>query len=105
MSHELKYAGHRDGAERAEFVDATSYSVTSDIIEPTKEEEAAVVKKLDRRLLPFVLILYSFAILDRSNLGNAKLAGLTKDINLGGLRYNWLGNHLSHGERMSETRR
>lgn len=91
MSPELKYAGHEDGAERVEAVDGTSYEETSDVLEPTKEEQAAVIKKLDRRLLPFVLILYSFAILDRSNLGNAKLAGFTKSINLGGLRYNWLG--------------
>ena len=30
-------------------------------------------------------------MLDRSNLGNAKLAGLEDTIDLGGWRYNWLG--------------
>jgi len=95
MPQELKYAGHQDGAERVEVVDGTSSSDTSDVLEPTREEQAAVIRKLDRRLLPFVLVLYSFAILDRSNLGNAKLAGLTKSIDLGGLRYNWLGKNVS----------
>lgn len=31
------------------------------------------------------------SVLDRSNLGNARLAGLEDDIDLTGFRYNWLG--------------
>ncbi|KFZ19455.1 hypothetical protein V501_00657 [Pseudogymnoascus sp. VKM F-4519 (FW-2642)] len=54
-------------------------------------EEAAVIRKLDFRLLPLLFILYSFSVLDRSNLGNAKLAGLETDINLRGNNYEWLG--------------
>lgn len=57
----------------------------------TAEDEAAIIRKLDFRLMPFLLLLYTFSVLDRSNLGNAKLAGMTKDIDLAGLRYNWLG--------------
>jgi len=60
-------------------------------IPPTKEEEAAVIRKLDWRLLPLVFILYTLSVLDRSNLGNAKLAGLEKSVDLGGTRYEWLG--------------
>ena len=58
---------------------------------PTADEEAAVIRKLDYRLLPLVFVLYSLSVLDRSNLGNAKLAGLAKDIDLSSFRYNWLG--------------
>lgn len=57
----------------------------------TPEEEAAVIRKLDYRLLPLVFVLYSLSVLDRSNLGNAKLAGLEDAINLSGTRYDWLG--------------
>lgn len=57
----------------------------------TQAEEDRVHRKLDYRLLPFVWVLYSLAVLDRSNLGNAKLAGLEEDIDLSGWRYNWLG--------------
>jgi hypothetical protein len=57
----------------------------------TKQDEAKVFRKLDYRLLPLVFVLYSFSVLDRSNLGNARLAGLEDDIDLGGWRYNWLG--------------
>lgn len=60
-------------------------------IRPSAQEEAAVIRKLDWRLLPIVFILYSLAVLDRSNLGNARLAGMEDDIDLSGDRYNLLG--------------
>jgi sugar phosphate permease len=60
-------------------------------IRPSAQEEAAVIRKLDWRLLPIVFLLYSLAVLDRSNLGNARLAGMEDDIDLSGDRYNLLG--------------
>lgn len=57
----------------------------------TKEEEAAVIRKLDWHLMPLIFVLYSLSVLDRSNLGNAKVAGMQKDIDLSGNRYSWLG--------------
>ena len=57
----------------------------------TKEEEAAVIRKLDLHLIPLLFLLYSLSVLDRTNLGNARIAGMEKDIDLGGTRYNWLG--------------
>ena len=45
-------------------------------VRPTSEEEEAVIRKLDWRLLPLVFVLYSLAVLDRSNLGNARIAGM-----------------------------
>lgn len=57
----------------------------------TKEEEDRIWRKLDYRLLPLVFTLYTLSVLDRSNLGNAKLAGLEKSIDLKGWNYNWLG--------------
>lgn len=62
-----------------------------DFIPATAAEEAAVIRKLDWHLLPFVFLLYMLSVLDRSNLGNAKLAGMEDEINLAGFRYNWLG--------------
>ncbi|KAI0729780.1 MFS general substrate transporter [Fomitopsis betulina] len=46
-------------------------------------EEKRLVRKLDVRIMPIACILYLFAYLDRSNLGNARLQGLPKDT-LGG---------------------
>lgn len=63
----------------------------SEFVHPTAEEEKKVIRKLDRRLLPLVFVLYSLSVLDRSNLGNARLAGMEKDINLTGNHYTLLG--------------
>lgn len=60
-------------------------------VPPTPEEEQRVIRKLDWRLLPLVFVLYSLAVLDRSNLGNARLAGMEDDIDLSGNRYSLLG--------------
>ena len=40
--------------------------------------------------MPVIFLLYSLSVLDRSNLGNARIAGMEKDINLTGNRYDWL---------------
>lgn len=88
IDHLERYETHVSPNEQGEI---KRHSISGAFIPPTAAEEAAVIRKLDWRLLPFVLVLYSLSILDRSNLGNAKLAGMTKSIDLAGLRYNWLG--------------
>lgn len=49
-----------------------------------------VVRKLDRHLVLFVAFLYMLSFLDRSNIGNAKIAGLTEDLNIDSSQYEWL---------------
>ena len=77
----------------SEYIDDVNLARTEreDFHHVSAAEEAAVLRKLDFRLLPLVFVLYSLSVLDRSNLGNAKLAGLATDIDLNGYRYNWLG--------------
>ena len=55
---------------------------------PSEEEYQRLLRKLDLRLLPFVSLLYLLSFLDRANIGNAKIAGLTTDLKLKGLEYN-----------------
>src|SRR6266511_2285967 len=55
----------------------------------TEEEENKVIRKLDWHLLPLIFVLYSLSVLDRSNLGNARISGMEDDINLEGTRYDW----------------
>jgi len=57
----------------------------------TEAEENAVIRKLDWHLLPLIFVLYSLSVLDRSNLGNARISGMEDDIDLSGTRYDWLG--------------
>lgn len=56
----------------------------------TPDEERRVRGKLDTRLVLFVALLYLMSFLDRSNIGNARLAGLTDDLNLSDNQYDWL---------------
>jgi hypothetical protein len=52
--------------------------------------EARVRRKLDKHLIPLLSALYLLAFLDRSNIGNARIAGMEKDLNLDSDEYTWL---------------
>ena len=73
----------------------------------TPDEEKAVIKKFDRRLVLFVALLYMLSFLDRSSMslsslkdnyhanvqsdiGNARIAGMEEDLNLSSYQYEWL---------------
>ena len=56
----------------------------------TDEEERTVLRKLDRRLVLFLSLLYLLSFLDRSNIGNARIAGLDSSLNLSSAQYSWL---------------
>lgn len=49
--------------------------------------ESSLLRKLDRHLLPGVCLLYLLSFLDRSNVANAKLDGLTNDLHMTGNQY------------------
>ncbi|KAI0206445.1 major facilitator superfamily domain-containing protein [Astrocystis sublimbata] len=46
----------------------------------TPDEERAVVRKLDRRLVLFLAFCYMLSFVDRSNIGNARIAGMEQDL-------------------------
>ncbi|CAG9989662.1 unnamed protein product [Clonostachys byssicola] len=56
------------------------------VIDPVLE--AKLVRKQDLRVLPMVFLMYFFTFLDRTNLGNARVAGLDKDLGLGTYGFN-----------------
>jgi MFS family permease len=49
--------------------------------------ERALVRKLDRRLLPPLILLYLLSFLDRSNVANARIEGLEDEIAMTGDEY------------------
>ncbi|KAJ5637436.1 hypothetical protein N7490_007315 [Penicillium lividum] len=61
---------------------------TPTVIDP--ELERRVVRKLDLRVPTLMGFFYLLAFLDRSNIGNAKIAGMSEDLDLTGNRYAWL---------------
>ncbi|GAA6003365.1 hypothetical protein JCM10207_000296 [Rhodosporidiobolus poonsookiae] len=56
----------------------------------TAEEERKIVRKLDFRLLPLLWVLFMLSFLDRSNIGNANTAGMSKDLGMSNDQYQWL---------------
>ena len=54
----------------------------------TAAADRAIVWKFDLRILPVLAVMYLFNSLDKSNLGNAKTAGLEKTLGLVGDQYN-----------------
>ncbi|KAL5043329.1 hypothetical protein BDW71DRAFT_199835 [Aspergillus fruticulosus] len=54
------------------------------------EIEAQVVRKLDWRVPTLLGFLYLLALLDRSNIGNARIAGMEEDLSFHGNQYSWL---------------
>ncbi|CAG9942981.1 unnamed protein product [Clonostachys rosea f. rosea IK726] len=60
----------------------------------TYEEEKAVVRRIDGRVLVVLLGAYFFQQLDKSSLSYVSIFGIDKDANLHGKQYSWLGSIL-----------
>lgn len=45
-------------------------------------QERELLWKLDVRLIPWLCVLYLISFLDRTNIGNAKIAGLQEDLKM-----------------------
>jgi phosphatidylinositol 3,5-bisphosphate 5-phosphatase len=56
----------------------------------TPDEDAAVLRKLDFKLTMFLSALYLLSFLDRSNIGNARIAGLEDSLSLSSGQFDWL---------------
>ena len=88
----LEYGdGHKHAADAApdELVTVEAgFDANEVITELSHEEGLRALRKCDYRLIPLLGLLYLVAFVDRSNIGNAKIAGMTEDLGLHGLQYN-----------------
>jgi hypothetical protein len=86
----------RDGEEK---IPRTLYSMDEKAASPLDQpsssldvaltaKEKALLWKIDYHLIPILFALYMFAFLDRVNLGNAKIQGLTTELKMSGSMYN-----------------
>ncbi|UKZ76194.1 hypothetical protein TrVFT333_003891 [Trichoderma virens FT-333] len=58
------------------------------LVEYDAEAERKLRLKIDLFIVPTVALLYLFCFIDRANIGNARIAGLTSDLDLEGNDYN-----------------
>lgn len=49
----------------------------------------SLLRRVDIRLMPPLAVLYLVAFVDRSNIGNARLQGLERDLGLSAQQYAW----------------
>ncbi|KAF1934729.1 MFS general substrate transporter [Clathrospora elynae] len=68
-------------------MDATKQIEVTDDFTWTPEEEKALVRKIDLFLLPTIWLMYLLSYMDRTNIGNAKIAGMDKDLQLTSNQY------------------
>ncbi|KAI8948578.1 allantoate permease [Xylaria longipes] len=62
------------------------------------EDERAVLKRVDMRILPLLLGAYFFQQLDKSSLSYVSIFGIIQDANLTSHEYSWLGSILYFGQ-------
>lgn len=55
---------------------------------PPHTTERRLVSKIDLHVIPWLCIMYLLAFLDRVNIANANVFGLTEELHLGGTKYN-----------------
>ncbi|OJD38568.1 retrograde regulation protein 2 [Diplodia corticola] len=67
---------------------STSDEQAADVPEYDAKETQRILRKVDYRLLPMLTLLYVLSFIDRSNIGNAKVAGMNSDLGLTGPQYN-----------------
>jgi len=70
----------------AGFPSETGSSTDDVVIDP--ERERKLVRKLDLYIIPMIMVTFFFSFLDRSNIGNAQVAGLSADLKLHGTQFN-----------------
>lgn len=54
-----------------------------------QKEKRRLFFKLDRRIIPYLSLLYLCSFLDRVNIGNAKIAGIVDDLGMSESMFNW----------------
>ncbi|GAA5896168.1 hypothetical protein JCM6882_008508 [Rhodosporidiobolus microsporus] len=69
---------------------SSTTTATTEALKWTAEEERTLVRKLDWHLMPLLWFLFMISFLDRSNIGNANTAGMSKDLGMDNDQYQWL---------------
>lgn len=78
----------KDSVEVMEKVNGGSNGVAPPLDNATRRAERRLRTKIDLYIVPTVALLYLMCFIDRTNIGNARLAGFEKDLNLLGYDYN-----------------
>ncbi|CAG9993910.1 unnamed protein product [Clonostachys byssicola] len=88
MSNALPHIKDLDEDAKVHHFDVHEGEDATDVV-ISDAERKRLVWKIDRQLMPLIWIMYIFNYLDRTNIGNAQLAGLSEDLGMTSQDYNW----------------
>ncbi|KAF5648034.1 tartrate transporter [Fusarium sp. NRRL 52700] len=76
--------------EKATFDHASLKGAESTVEQTPEESEATkkLLRKCDLRLIPPLMVIFFLSFMDRTNIGNAKIQGMTEDLKMTGNDYN-----------------
>ncbi|KAM5350453.1 hypothetical protein ACJ41O_006958 [Fusarium nematophilum] len=84
MHTEVKNQTDTSSLEKVEYDRAVSLHENASDEVYDQKATSRLLRKMDVHLLPFLALLYLLSFLDRANIGNARLAGLEKSLNMTG---------------------
>ena len=77
---------------KADRIQATTIEKVDALVSQSIDIDPAldrrITRKFDKHIVPWLFGLWLLAFIDRSNIGNAKIDGLTTDLGLTGNKYN-----------------
>lgn len=76
------------GSQSSEAPRTTDANVAGDEYHIDPVAEAKLVRKLDFIVYPVFFVIYTMSFLDRINISNARIQGMTVDIDLSGSHFN-----------------
>ncbi|RPA87802.1 major facilitator superfamily transporter [Ascobolus immersus RN42] len=79
----------RRTSDIADNVEPTEAELLASYV-PGTEEEKKLVRKIDLYLLPILWVMYILNYVDRTNIGNARIAGMEEDLELNDDRFAWV---------------
>ena len=72
---------------------ALALLTTGDVAFDSKSPEAkAVLRKIDFRVMPILLIVYVLMLVDKNSISYANIMGIKQDTGLSASQYSWLGS-------------
>lgn len=84
---QMEFGGTQD--EKFVSVEDTEMAEALQNYIPGTDREKKLLRKIDLRLMPILWVMYILNYVDRTNIGNAKISGMSKDLHLDDSRYAW----------------
>lgn len=75
------------GKSEPELQEQSSGIADIEMMDVDDQAEKTLVRKVDRHLVPMIMMAYLLCFLDRTNIGNARLFGMEEDLGLTGNQY------------------